>query len=65
MDKSDQYRASAVACADFAATVTDPNAKAVLLSMAEAWFRLAEYVDRNAREPREEFGAGSSPESGA
>lgn len=58
MSKSDEYRANAVASANFAATVNDPNAQVVLLNMAEAWLRLAEYVERNElHEPRKEFGA--------
>ena len=38
------YRANAEACAKLAETVSDPHAKAVLLNMAEAWLRLADYV---------------------
>jgi hypothetical protein len=62
MNKSDEYRASALACASFAATVDDPRAKAVLLSIAEGWVRLAEYLERVAPEPRDEIGAGNSPD---
>jgi hypothetical protein len=40
------YRANAEACAKLAETVSDPHAKAVLLNMAEAWLRLADYVAR-------------------
>jgi hypothetical protein len=52
MNNSMQYRTRAVACADFAATFDDPNAKAAPLSIADAWLRPAEFVERNARELR-------------
>ena len=44
MPDCDAYRANAEACAKLAETVSDAHAKAVLLNMAEAWLRLADYV---------------------
>ena len=58
MSRSDEYRANAVASANLGATVDYLNTKVVLLNMAEAWLRLADYVERNQpRESRKEFGA--------
>ena len=42
---SDAYRASAKACAQLAAIVSDPQAQLLLLNMAESWLRLADYVE--------------------
>jgi hypothetical protein len=52
MNNSKQYRTRATACAYLAATFGDPKAKAAPLSLADAWLRLAEFVERNARELR-------------
>lgn len=63
MNNSEKYRASAVACGDIAAAVEDTTAKFILLNMAEAWLRLADYAER--RERHEEFGAANSPDQNA
>ena len=60
MNSSDAYRANAEACAKLAKAVNDPYDKVILLNMAEAWLRLADYVERKQNEVGEHFGAGSS-----
>jgi hypothetical protein len=47
MTKSQEYRANAVDCAKLAMVVSDPDSKLVLAKMAEAWVRLADYLDTN------------------
>lgn len=49
MHGCDAYRVNAEACAKLADKVADPRTKVVLLAMAEAWLRLAEYVERRER----------------
>ena len=46
MNNSDAYRANAKACAKLAEVINDLPDKLVLLNMAEAWLRLADYVER-------------------
>ena len=46
MNNSDAYRANAKACARLAEVISDLPDKLVLLNMAEAWLRLADYVER-------------------
>jgi hypothetical protein len=61
MNKSDTYRASALACAELAELVSDLADKLVLLNMAQAWLRLADYVERRDKgEGGEHFGADRS-----
>jgi hypothetical protein len=48
MDDSAKYRANAMACANFAERIADPHRRVVLLSMAEAWLRLADHAERRA-----------------
>ena len=60
MNSSDAYRANAHACVKLAEAVNDPYDKVILLNMAEAWLRLADYVERKQNEVGEHFGAGSS-----
>jgi hypothetical protein len=58
MNSSDAYRATAKACAELAEVVNDLSDKLVLLNMAEAWLRLADYVERRDKnEVGEHFGA--------
>ena len=45
MNKSQAYRANAADCAKLAMAVSDPESKLVLAKMAEAWLRLADYLD--------------------
>ena len=60
---SDDYRANAKASAALAAVVHDLNAKVVLLNMAEAWLRLADYVERREQgQVGEHFRADNSPD---
>ena len=49
MTKSVEYRANAVDCMRLAAAVTDPETKPVFIQMAEAWLRLADYVELHKR----------------
>ncbi len=60
MNNSDAYRANALASAKLAEAVDDPYDKVLLLNMAEAWLRLADYVERKQNEVGEYFGADSS-----
>jgi hypothetical protein len=46
MHDSVAYRANAAACAKVAMEVADPRRKLSLVKMAEAWMRLADYVER-------------------
>ena len=46
VNRSDAYRARAEACLKLAEVINDPHAKPVLASMAEAWLRLADFVER-------------------
>jgi len=50
----------AYACVKLAEAVNDPYDKVVLLNMAEAWRRLADYVERQQNEVGNISGAGSS-----
>ena len=47
MSKSQEYRANAADCARLAMIVSDPDSKLALAKMAEAWVRLADYLDAN------------------
>ena len=61
MNNSDAYRANANACAKLAEVIDDLPDKLVLLNMAEAWLRLADYVERREHnEVGKHFGADSS-----
>jgi len=42
MDRSENYRRFAQECLEIAATVKSPDARAVLLLMAQVWVRLAD-----------------------
>lgn len=48
--RSDTYRASATECAALAEVVNNPRGKAMLLIMAEAWLRLADYVEQQQQQ---------------
>jgi hypothetical protein len=52
MDDSAKYRANAMACANFAERISDPRRRVLLLSMAEAWLRLADHAERRASRER-------------
>jgi hypothetical protein len=60
VNNSEVYRANAVASAKLAEAVNDPYDKVVLLNMAEAWLRLADYVERKQKEAVEHFGVDRS-----
>lgn len=49
MHDCDAYRAKAEACAKLADKIADPRNKVVLLTMAEAWLRLADHVELRER----------------
>ena len=51
MSKSDKYQRFAEACLEIASTAKDNQVKAVLMHMAQVWFRLAEH---HAKEIEEE-----------
>jgi hypothetical protein len=42
MGKSDEYRRFARECLEIAETIDDPQTRAVMVQMAQVWFRLAE-----------------------
>ena len=66
VNKSDAYRASAEACLKLAEVINDPHARLVLANMAEAWLRLADYVEhRSQNEVGGHFGADSSHDQDA
>jgi hypothetical protein len=46
------YRANARACAKLAEEVVNPRTKIVLLTMAEAWLRLADFVESREEQER-------------
>jgi hypothetical protein len=48
MGKSDAYRRYAKDCLELASTFRSPEARAVLLHMAQAWFRLADREDASS-----------------
>jgi hypothetical protein len=50
MGRSDAYRANALDCAKLAEVINNLQARTMLLSMAEAWLRLADYVDRREQD---------------
>jgi hypothetical protein len=50
MKRSDAYRASAMDCARLAEVINNLKARTMLLSMAEAWLRLADYVEDRERD---------------
>ncbi len=52
MSRGDGYRANALDCAKLAEVINNLQAKAMLLSMAEAWLRLADFVDQSERSQR-------------
>jgi hypothetical protein len=59
VNRSDSYRARAAACLKLAEVINNPHAKRVLASLAEAWLRLADYVEyRRQNEAGEYVGAG-------
>ena len=49
MNTAAAYRTKAEACAKLVQAIHDPYAKMVLLNMAEAWLRLADYVEHRNR----------------
>jgi hypothetical protein len=66
VNNSDAYRASAQACLELAEVINDPHAKLVLANMAEAWLRLADYVEyRKQSEVGEHSGTDSSHDQDA
>jgi hypothetical protein len=50
---TDTYRMYAKIAADLAADETDPNDRASLLEMAEAWQTLADEAEKAERDPKE------------
>ena len=47
--RADLYREYAVECLLLARDAKDPDKKPMLLAMAEAWAKLAEQAEKNAR----------------
>lgn len=45
---ADFYRRNAAHCVDIAHDIMDPERKATLLSMAQAWLMLADRADKNS-----------------
>ena len=46
MSKADEYRRFARECLEIAETIEDPQSRAVMLHMAQVWFRWAEDAKR-------------------
>ncbi len=54
MERSDQYRRFAHECLDMARMSDNEQTRAVLVQMAQVWFRLAEaHEGANGRPPRD------------
>jgi hypothetical protein len=49
VDSAELYRANAAECLVMASSMTDPENRASLLSMASGWLRLAELAEKNSR----------------
>jgi hypothetical protein len=47
MGQGEKYRRNAAQCLEMAGVVKDPQSKASLMAMAQAWVRLAEQADKN------------------
>ena len=47
MGLGEKYRRNAAQCLEMAGIVKDPESKASLTTMAQAWVRLAEQADKN------------------
>ena len=47
MGLGEKYRRNAAQCLEMAGVVKDPESKASLTVMAQAWVRLAEQADKN------------------
>ena len=56
MASADDYRRRAEECFAFAQQITDPNDKAILLEIAAAWRRLAEWAELKERDRQGEDG---------
>jgi hypothetical protein len=48
MSAADQYRRNASDCVAITAFFVDPQQRAAILALAEAWTRLAEQAEKNA-----------------
>ena len=56
MDRCDAYGHFAVKCVELARTMNSPRNRSIMLQMALAWLRLAEYAAKTAaRKERSEF----------
>jgi hypothetical protein len=51
--RSDRYRRFAHECLEMARTSEDEQTRAVLVQMAQVWFRLAEAQEANGTPPRD------------
>jgi hypothetical protein len=49
MSAADQYRRNASECIAITAFFVDPQQRAAILALAEAWTRLAEQAEKNER----------------
>jgi hypothetical protein len=57
MERYEAYRRFARECLEIAPTMDDPKAKAMMVQMAQAWFRLAEeYAKSREREALRKVG---------
>jgi predicted component of type VI protein secretion system len=52
MSQSDEYRRFAQRCLEISETVQDERSRAVLIQMAQVWFRLAEEKEQRSAEER-------------
>ena len=52
MATADEYRAFAAKCLTLAQSISDPDDKARLVEMAQAWRELADKLEAVARDPK-------------
>ena len=56
MASADDYRRRAAECLAFAHRITDPDDKAMMIEIAAAWRRLADWAEAKERERQREDG---------
>jgi hypothetical protein len=56
MASADDYRRRAAECLAFAHQITDPDDKAMMIEIAAAWRRLADWAEAKKRERQKENG---------
>jgi hypothetical protein len=49
MDGADRYHRSALECIAIAAFIVDPQQRAIMIAMAQAWAHLAKQAEKNCQ----------------